>query len=485
MNRISFFRHLIGIILSLSLLINNTYAQDLNLPDIGNPADAVLSKNDEAQIGSSIMRQIRASGSVVEDPQINEYISEIGYRVASHINDSERKFTFFVIDDPSINAFALPGGYIYLTRGLIYLCENEAQLAGVIAHEIGHITARHTAKRYTQNFSVGLLANILGAVNKNFLLNDLINTSASLYLLSFSRSQEYEADQLAVRYMIRAGFDPREMGNFLRLMERYAKLQKKIMRITKRPSELLQTHPNSSKRVNEVINKSNEKIPFNPIIGTEIFLKKIDGIVFGDKPDEGFFVKNSFIHKKLDFSFNFDKNFYFTNFPNYILGISEKETKIVFDLKKSTEMTDKKYLSKWAKTSPKKIRNYKEEEINGFMITSGVIQKNKTITKIMTLKNPNFIYRFVLISNPEEFKILESSFDDIVYSFRKVSDSSELINIKPPKIKILKNSNNPGFIESLKKEANLQTKFSNDFFDVINNLNKNNYSKKEKLKFID
>ena len=257
------------------------------------------------------------------------------------------------------------------------------------------------------------------------------------------------------------------------------------MRITKRPSELLQTHPNSSKRVNEVINKSNEKIPFNPIIGTEIFLKKIDGIVFGDKPDEGFFVKNSFIHKKLDFSFNFDKNFYFTNFPNYILGISEKETKIVFDLKKSTEINDKKYLSKWTKTSLKKIKQYKEEEINGFRITSGIIQKKKITTKIATLKNPNFIYRFVLISNPEEFKKLESSFDRIVYSFRKVSNSPDLRNIEPPKIKILKNSNNPGFIESLKKEANLQTKFSNDFFDVINNLNKENYNKKERLKFID
>ena len=92
------------------------------------------------------------------------------------------------------------------------------------------------------------------------------------------------------------------------------------------------------------------------------FLKKIDGIVFGDKPDEGFFVKNSFIHKKLDFSFNFDKNFYFTNFPNYILGISEKETKIVFDLKKSTEINDKKYLSKWTKTSLKKKNNTKRKK---------------------------------------------------------------------------------------------------------------------------
>ena len=119
------------------------------------------------------------------------------------------------------------------------------------------------------------------------------------------------------------------------------------------------------------------------------------------------------------------------------------------------------------------------------LIASGIIQKKKIITKIATLKNPNFIYRFVLISNPEEFKKLESSFDSIVYSFRKVSNSPDLRNIEPPKIKILKNSNDPGFIESLKKEANLQTKYSNDFFDVINNLNKENYNKKERLKFID
>lgn len=455
-------------------------------PATGERELVLLSENEEDTIGKTEHPKILESfGGVYENKRLQNYIESLGNYIVNTSELPNKKFTFSILNTPIVNAFALPGGYIYLTRGLIYLCENEAQLAGVIAHEIGHITARHTAKRYTQSFSVGLLANMLGAVNKNFLLNDLINKSASLYLLSFSRSQEYEADQLAVRYMVRAGFDPQEMGNFLKLMERYAKLQKKIMRITKRPSELLQTHPNSSKRVNEVINKSNEKIPFNPIIGTEIFLKKIDGIVFGDKPDEGFFVKNSFIHKKLDFSFNFDKNFYFTNFPNYILGISEKETKIVFDLKKSTEINDKKYLSKWTKTSLKKIKQYKEEEINGFRITSGIIQKKKITTKIATLKNPNFIYRFVLISNPEEFKKLESSFDRIVYSFRKVSNSPDLRNIEPPKIKILKNSNNTGFIESLKKEANLQTKFSNDFFDVINNLNKENYNKKERLKFID
>ena len=133
------------------------------------------------------------------------------------VNTSElpnKKFTFTILNSPIVNAFALPGGYIYLTRGLIYLCQNEAQLAGVIAHEIGHVTARHTAKRYTKNFGVGLLANILGAINKNMVVNDLINKSASLISISFSRSQEYEADRLAVRYMARAGLTQSKWENF-------------------------------------------------------------------------------------------------------------------------------------------------------------------------------------------------------------------------------------------------------------------------------
>ena len=151
---------------------------------------------------------------------------------------------------------------------------------------------------------MGLLANILGVINKNIIVNDLINTSASLYLLSFSRSQEYEADRLAIRYMARKfGFDPNQMGEFLRLMEKFSRLKRKIAKDSQEVSELLKTHPNSSKRVKEVIEKSKEKVPFNPITGSEVFLKKIDGMIYGEKPEEGFFVKNTFIHKKLDFSF--------------------------------------------------------------------------------------------------------------------------------------------------------------------------------------
>ena len=108
--------------------------------------------------------------------------------------------------------------------------------------------------------------------------------------------------------MARAGFDPNQMGEFLRLMEKFSRLKRKIAKDSQEVSELLKTHPNSSKRVKEVIAKSKEKVPFNPITGSEVFLKKIDGMIYGEKPEEGFFVKNTFIHKKLDFSFSFSKS---------------------------------------------------------------------------------------------------------------------------------------------------------------------------------
>ena len=179
----------------------------------------------------------------------------------------------------------MPGGYIYLTRGLIYLCQNEAQLAGVIAHEIGHITARHTAKRYTKTVGTNVLLQVLNVFSKNNYVNNLLGQSAQLFLLSYSRSQEYEADKLAVRYMSRAGFDPNEMARFLSLMERYSILQRKTLRMDKNVSELLKTHPNSSKRVNEVVSGYKGRIPLNPIVGKDIFLKKIDGITYGHKAD--------------------------------------------------------------------------------------------------------------------------------------------------------------------------------------------------------
>ena len=161
-------------------------------------------------------------------------------------------------------------------------------------------------------------------------------------------------------------------------------------------------------------------------------------MIYGDKPEEGFFNKNTFIHKKLDFNFSFNKDFYFLNNPNYLLGITDKKTRIVFDIKKTEDQNNLKYLSKWTKVPQKKILNYKTEQINNFTISSGIIKK-KNVLRTAIISNSSLFHRFVLISNKEEFDLFSDSFNEILYSFGKVSDNPLLSSVNPPKIKILRN----------------------------------------------
>jgi predicted Zn-dependent protease len=369
-----------------------------------------------------------------------------------------------------VNAFALPGGYIYLTRGLIYLCQNEAQLAGVIAHEIGHVTGRHSAKRYTTAVGTNLLGNLLNILIKNPILQNLTNTTSSLYLLSYSRKHEYEADSLATRYMIRAGFDPYEMANFLKQMERYSNLQKKIIGDKKKISELLLTHPNSSKRIMEVINSVDDSSTYKPIKGREIFLKKIDGMLYGDKPEEGFFYKNTFIHKPLDFFFNFDESIFFINNPNFLMGLGEKNTKIFFDIDTGTNQNDLDYFSKWSKTSKKEILDFRKRTLNNFIISECIIKKSDKTIGLALIKDDKNLYRFSITTDKNNFENYKKKFFNMVYSFGRVSKNSNIVNIKPPKIRVLKNSTEKNFIKELIKKSSFQKKFSEDIFMTINNV---------------
>ena len=366
-----------------------------------------------------------------------------------------KNFKFTILDSPIVNAFALPGGYIYLTRGLIALCHNEAQLAGVIAHEIGHVTARHAARRYTKSIGTGLLANILGTLSKNYLVRDLIGKSASLYLLSFSREQEYEADMLSVRYMIRAGFDPKEMANFLKSMEKYSNLQKKINNSDYKISELLQTHPTSSKRVIEVISLSEDKIPINPIIGEEIFLKKIDGMTFGDSEKDGFFHKGKFFHKNLGISFEFDEDFFFHNNPSFLVGKANNDTIVVFDMIKNIKDFDKSFLSNWGKVSQSKVLNFERTIINDLPTIIGLIEKGNKTSRLVAFKDKDFIFRFALISKKSEFKKFDNKFKKIILSFKRL-DEIRSKNISPPKIKIISFSPDSEEIEEIISNLNLQ-----------------------------
>ena len=237
------------------------------MPDIGSPADAILSKNDEAQLGRAIMAQIRNTGKVVEDPLITEYVNEIGHRIAAQANnDGIHDFSFFVIEDPVINAFALPGGFIGVHTGLLEATRNEDELAGVLAHEVAHVTQRHIARSIHsgQRQSMMSMAIMLGAILAAAAgaggdavqgAIAVAQGTAAQQQINFTRSNEYEADRVGIEALANAGFDPQGMASFFEVISR------SNTPMEYRTPEFLRTHPVSSARIAESRNRARNYPP--------------------------------------------------------------------------------------------------------------------------------------------------------------------------------------------------------------------------------
>ena len=268
-------------------------AAEINLPDIGSPADAVLSKNEENQLGRAIMRQVRASGELVEDPLVTEYINEIGYRLAAQANaDGDHEFSFFVVDNSAINAFALPGGFIGVHTGLLEATRNEDELAGVLAHEVAHVTQRHIARSIhaSQRQSLLSTAIMLGAILAGAAgaggdamqgAIAVAQGTAAQQQINFTRSNEYEADRVGISALASAGFDPQGMGSFFEVISRGTSLSQA------RVPEFLRTHPVSSARIAEARNRARDYAPVHTADSVTYGIARVRMIVAGkDTPAE-------------------------------------------------------------------------------------------------------------------------------------------------------------------------------------------------------
>lgn len=238
--------------------------EDLRLPDIGSSAAAIISPDQERQIGEQMLRSLRGANAVADDPLLDEYLAAMGYRLVSHSERPEQPFTFFVVRSEQINAFAAPGGFIGMNTGLIATAENESEVAAVLAHEVAHVTQRHIlrAVESMQQVSLPIMLAMLGALiaaqgasSGDAAQAAVIGGSALLQQqqINFTRANEYEADRIGIQILARSGYDPQAMATFFWRMGRATRAN-----TGEGVPEFLRTHPVTATRVSEAKDRATQ-----------------------------------------------------------------------------------------------------------------------------------------------------------------------------------------------------------------------------------
>jgi predicted Zn-dependent protease len=331
------------VLLLIAALLTGSLAACTQNPATGERSfTAFMSPEEEVQIGRDEHPKIVAQfGGEYADPRVREYVSRIGKSLAARSELPDLDWHFTVLNSDMVNAFALPGGYIYVTRGLLALASSEAELAGVLGHEIAHVTARHSAQRYSRG-AIAQGGTVLATVIGGVLLGDtgaqlaqtVVGGGAQLALASYSRDQEFQADQLGVRYLARASYDPAAMARFLEKLQAETVLQAELAGRPNAANEfsLMQSHPRTPDRVRDAIAEVGAAArPENPRVLRDEYLRMIDGLSWGGDPANGFVKDAVFIHPGLRFRFEVPAGFRIINNPDSVVALGPGGAQIRFD----------------------------------------------------------------------------------------------------------------------------------------------------------
>src|SRR5262245_4263079 len=402
-----------------------------------------MSESEEQRIGKENHPKIlQEFGGAYQNQDLQAYVSSLGDLLARTSDRPDQKFTFTVLDSPIVNAFAVPGGYVYITRGLLALANNEAEVSGVLAHEIGHVAARHAAERYSTGTLLSIPAIFVGVLTGSQELAGLANSGAAAYLQSYSRDQEYQADLLGVRYLSRANYDPYGMASFLGQLQAEEDLDAQI---AGRPdmadqTNIMASHPRTADRIQRAIQEAGGTQVNNPIVERDLYLKKIDGLLYGDSAEEGFILGRRFAHPKLRFEFTVPPGFYLRNSSSTVVAQRADGSMIQFDREPKSYgggMYD--YLTdQWASG----VKNAQQIDVNGLDAATGtgrIRGNNGTYdVRLVAIRfTDNQIYRFIFATKPDVTKQLAGDIRQAIYSFRELS-ASEAAELRPQSIQVVK-----------------------------------------------
>ncbi|MQP65686.1 M48 family metalloprotease [Niveispirillum sp. SYP-B3756] len=405
---------------------------------------ALMPPEKEAAIGAQQHPEmLREFGGRYENAKLQSYMDGLGQRLAQKTENPNTRYTFTVLDSPIVNAFALPGGYVYVSRGLMALANSEAELAGVVGHEIGHVTARHSADRYGR----GVLAQG-GALLAGLLLGQqagqLAQSGSQLALAGFSRSQETQADGLGIRYMTAAGYDPQEMAGFLSSMGRQAQLEALLAGKPGQADQFsyLQTHPPTGERAQQAAVAAHQAGGgANLMVKRNEYLKAIDGMIYGDSPAHGYVRGRVFVHPGMNLRFEVPDGFRLVNSEDAVVGVGPQGSQIVFDqVPGQGAATPQEFIARiWAANAP--LGPLSSLTIDGQPAATAATQLNTKAgamdARLVAIRaGGDSFRRFLFVSPPTLSGPLSGDFQATAMSLRKLT-AEEKGRLKPYRLRLV------------------------------------------------
>ncbi len=405
---------------------------------------ALMSPQQENQIGAQEHVKVLAQYGLYEDKKLQSYVDNVGKSVVLYTERPEVQYKFFVLDSPIVNAFALPGGYIYVTRGLLALANSEAEMASVLGHEAGHITGRHSAERYSRGVVTSLGAAVLSAAIGSDIASQALGVGTNLYLSSYSRGQENEADSLGIRYLTKSGYDPHGMAGFLSNMRAEKDLQAHIDGKRQSDVSYFSTHPPTTERVNKTTGEANA-IGVRGIENRNDYFRMVDGMIYGDSAEQGFARGNVFYHPKIGFKFSVPQGFKIVNNPRQVVATSNHGVMMLFDFAKNDGRHDPQtYLRDvWMSGTNGQVQVQSVEAItvNGMRAATGFVEgsiggKDMQIRLIEIEFSNKQIARFQIGLPSGLTKSQMNGVKVASYSFSRLS-VSERKRLRPYRVKII------------------------------------------------
>jgi predicted Zn-dependent protease len=438
----------------------------------------LMSPEDEAEAGAAAHPKIVAAyGGVYDDARVGRYVAEVTARIGKGSDRPDISYRVTVLNSPVVNAFALPGGYVYVTRGLLALVDDEAELAGVLGHEIGHVIARHGAQRQTAALGASVIGAVLGAVVGNQAVNQVVGLGGQGLLAGYSRDQEYEADALGVRYLARSGYDPYAQADFLATMEDQRKLQARVSGQKSddaAATDWLASHPATPERVAAARAHAADTGAARPGSGDrnrDALMHAINGMIYGDSPEQGIVRGRTFVHPVERVRFEAPPQFTIVNGADAVLVQGPDKTIAKFDsAAKSPSVDIGTYLAGvWA--TGVRISPLDRFTVNGMAAASATTKIGAYNARLVAIEaGPGRVYRFLMGTLPQTGTRHDQALRNLVTSFRRLS-AAEAAAVKPLRIRIV--SVRPGDTTASLGARMAFTDFRVERFRVLNGLGDN------------